>query len=165
MEDILRSINAECKVRHYKGLQKKDLQTAEKIIICGTSLKDFQYLQDLKKFEFLESFEKPVLGICAGMQIIALVSGCSLEKDQEIGLQKVNFEKEFFGFEGVREVYELHNSAIKEDKAFRNNFEVFARAKCAQAIKHKKKTFFGVLFHPEVRQKELIANFVLFQNL
>jgi anthranilate/para-aminobenzoate synthase component II len=29
-----------------------------------------------------------------------------------------------------------------------------------QAVKHQTKEIYGVLFHPEVRQKEMIANFV-----
>ena len=29
-----------------------------------------------------------------------------------------------------------------------------------EAVKHKKKELYGVLFHPEVRQKEMIKKFV-----
>ena len=39
------------------------------------------------------------------------------------------------------------------------DFEIFAGNKISQGIKHKKKRIYGVLFHPEVRQKDMILNF------
>lgn len=162
VEEVLRSIKVECKVRHYNELQKKDLIAAEKIIICGTSLKDFQYLKDLKKFSFLKSpdFEKPILGICAGMQLICLAFGSALEKSREIGLTDAFFGEPFFSIERKAQVYSLHNSAVKQSKALEKNFKVFARSEhCVQAVKHLQKPFYGVLFHPEVRNRQLIEEF------
>jgi len=33
-------------------------------------------------------------------------------------------------------------------------------AKCVHAIKHKLKDVYGVLFHPEVRNKEVVERFI-----
>jgi GMP synthase-like glutamine amidotransferase len=54
-------------------------------------------------------------------------------------------------------VYSLHNYAIKPS----DEFEVLAESsKCVQAIKHKQKDIYGVLFHPEVRNKEVVQRFI-----
>ncbi|MEK6957867.1 MAG: hypothetical protein AABW99_02730 [archaeon] len=157
---ILRNAGIGHEARHYADLTKKDLSSADKIIICGTSLKDFRYSECLQKFSFLNSFEKPVLGICAGAQIIALVNGCSMEKNREIGLQKILFAKKFLGVSGSTEVYGLHNACIVKNNLFLESFEAFSESgKCVQAFRHRKKPFFGVLFHPEVRNKKMVLEF------
>lgn len=164
-------------IRHYTCLTKKDLDKASKVIICGTSLKDFGFIDDVDKFSWLKDFDKPVLGICGGMQIIGLVfDGESLshppsrndashrifdklKKKKEIGYYSEKFSKEFLGMEDEREVYHLHNGYVDFSKT--SDFEVFCRGNgIDQAVKHKKKNIFGVLFHPEVRQKEMILEFV-----
>ena len=61
--------------------------------------------------------------------------------------------------EGWKEVYELHNYSIKDTTSLRKLFEVFSPGSI-DAIKHKKKEIYAVLFHPEVRQKDLIRNFI-----
>ena len=74
---------------------------------------------------------------------------------QEIGLHKIDIKREFLGFKGEIEVYELHNFY-----AISNEFNIFGESKdCPQTIKHNKKPFYGVLVHPEVRNKNLIVNF------
>ena len=90
------------------------------------------------------------------MHILGLVFNGELKKQQEIGLTNVEINKEFLGIIGNIEVYELHNYY-----AISNEFEIYGESKdCPQAVKHKKNPFYGVLFHPEVRNKELIVNFV-----
>jgi GMP synthase (glutamine-hydrolysing) len=60
-------------------------------------------------------------------------------------------------FSGDFRAYSLHT--IRVDLP--DEFEVWAQsAKCVQAIKHKTKPIYGVLFHPEVRNQEILKNFV-----
>ena len=76
-------------------------------------------------------------------------------KQQEIGLTEIKFKKKFLGLDGKKQVYELHNYYAES-----NEFDVFAESdKCPQAIKHRQKPFYAVLFHPEVRTKELLVKF------
>jgi len=160
--DILENACFEFKVVPLAKLGKNHLAKAEKIIICGTSLKDFGYLKLAERLSFLKSpeFEKPVLGICAGMQLLCLQFGAVLEKNMEIGLADVFFSEKFLGLESKMQAYSLHNSAVKDSTALRRGFSVFARSeKCIQVVRHLQKPFYGVLFHPEARQKELIENF------
>ncbi|MBS3170596.1 gamma-glutamyl-gamma-aminobutyrate hydrolase family protein [Candidatus Woesearchaeota archaeon] len=140
-----------CKIVHYSNLKKSDLENAEKVIICGTSLKDNEFLKHLDKFSWLKTFDKPVLGICAGMQIIGLVFGGKLMKKKEIGYFKENL-KGFFGLNEV-EVYHLHGNYVE----FTKEFKVYNKG-IPQAISYG--NIYGVLFHPEVRQKDLIKNFI-----
>lgn len=188
IEDILKKENIDFESYHYKQLTKDILNRAKKIIICGTSLKDEEYLdnfaktglakmdheknktkffrreqqlqkfslEEIEKFEWIKNIEKPIFGICAGIQIIGLVFGGELKKNKEIGSIKINFDKEFFGLIDGREVYALHNNCIN----FSKDFEIYAKNKnCIQAVKHKDEEIYGTLFHPEVRNKDLIKKF------
>ena len=78
-------IGKDCFVKGYKELNKKDLEEADKVIICGTSLKDceFSRKKNLKYFEWIKDFEKPILGICGGMQVIGLTVGENIKKQTE----------------------------------------------------------------------------------
>jgi len=55
-------------------------------------------------------------------------------------LKEINFKKPFLGFKGKKQVYHLHNLQVLP--------ETF-----------REKNIFSVLFHPEVRNKEMILNF------
>ncbi len=144
------------KVVKYKKLKKEDLEKADKIIISGTSLKDNEFVKDLKYFSWIKDFEKPILGICAGAQIIGLIYGGKILKKTEIGMTRIKMEKQFLGTSGEVEVYELHNNYIK----FGEDFEIFARNEIEQAVKHKSKEIYATLFHPEVGNKEMIKEFI-----
>lgn len=143
-------------IKHYSRVDEIDLRKADKVIICGTSLKDNQFVKDLKKFEWIRNYRKPVLGICAGMQIISLIYGAKLKKETEIGFYKEKFIYEFLGMSSEKEVYHLHNNYA----TLPNDFESFTKSKIPQAIKHKTREIYGVLFHPEVRNELMIKNFV-----
>ena len=173
IEDILK---CDFFTKSYFEISDEDLVKADKVIICGTSLKDFDYFNNLEKFGWIKNFDKPILGICAGCQIINSVFGGSvsdignkvkdyksgdfslrLDSRMEIGFVGANFKKSFLDYEGKLEVYGLHKLGLNISKEFEN----FAQNdKGVQAIKHKDKEIYGTLFHPEVRNKEMILNFV-----
>ena len=157
IEDILSKEKLNFKTMNYLDASDNDIQNAEKIIICGTSLKDTGYQNHLEKFDWIKETNKTVLGICAGMQIIGLVNGAKLKGKTEVGYFHETFTGEFLGLKGKQEVYHLHNNYIEfKDQ---EEFEVYTQNKISQAIQHKKKNIYGTLFHPEVRQKQLIINF------
>ena len=142
--------------KHYSEIGEDDLEKVDKVIICGTSLRDDGFIDDLSKFGWIKDFEKPVFGICAGFQIIGMVYGGRLKKKLEIGFFREKFDKEFLGLSGEQEVYHLHNNYVE----FSNEFDIFSDGEIVQAVKYKHKEIYGVLFHPEVRQKEMILEFV-----
>lgn len=152
-------------VKNYKKLNEKDLKKASKIIICGTSLADNEFIDNkaISKFKWLLNYKKSVLGICGGMEIIGIVFGGKLNKKTEIGYYLENFKKDFLGLIGKQEIYHLHNYYIKF--SLLKDFEIFCENDgVVQAVKHKEKQIYGVLFHPEVRQKELIDNFIKYRE-
>ena len=154
--DILRKRKINFEIKHYKEINEKYAKKFDKIIIAGTSLKDNQFLDSVPKLHWIKSYNKPILGICGGMQILGLIFKGVLRIENEIGLLDVDFKKRFLGIEGKRYVYNLHGFYVKSDE-----FEILAESnsKVPQAVKHKTKPFYGTLFHPEVRNKKLIEKF------
>jgi len=161
VEDILKNNNIQFKTTQYKKINRNLIKKSDKIIICGTSLKDNDFLKNINFFEWIKSYNKPLFCICGGMHILCLLFDGELKKQKEIGLINIKFEKEFLGIKGAIPVYELHNLYVQCKE-----FDLYAKSKkCPQAVKHKSKPFYGVLFHPEVRTKHLILNFAKTSNL
>jgi GMP synthase (glutamine-hydrolysing) len=144
-------------VKHYLEVTSKELGQCDIVILSGTALKDMATLNRLEKFQWLKETEKPVLGICAGMETIGMAYGMRLTRCLEIGMTQVNVVKENVLFSGGLKAYSLHSVCVEPSA----DFEVWAEsAKCIQVIKHKIKPIYGVLFHPEVRNPELIKRFI-----
>jgi GMP synthase-like glutamine amidotransferase len=146
-----------CVVRHYLKVKQEDLNKCSKIILSGTALRDNGTLNQPDKFKWIKTCGKPILGICAGMQTIGVVFGARLEKCLEIGMVQVTtlIANPLFSF--TFKAYALHNYSIQPSQ----EFDALADSvTCVQAIKHKRKEIYGVLFHPEVRNKEIMHRFI-----
>jgi len=142
-------------VKEYMDIPKLNLYKYDKVILSGACLRNRP--RNIKNFFWLKKCKKPVLGICAGMQTISVVFGSSLFLCRELGMKKITTKKENPLFSGKFEVFELHNYGIIPS----NKLDVLATSrKCVQAVKHKRKQVYGVVFHPEVRNKEIIENFL-----
>ncbi len=147
----------EWQVKHYLELTPDYINTSSCILLSGTPLKDNATLSEPEKFSWLKDTAKPVLGICAGMQTIALVFGIELKKCLSLGMTKIVPAAPNLLFSSTFQAYTLHNYSLKSS----GDFEVLARSKeCVQAIKHRQKEIYGTLFHPEVRNQEIIKRFV-----
>jgi GMP synthase (glutamine-hydrolysing) len=60
-------------------------------------------------------------------------------------------------FLGDFKAYVLHNFSVESSETF----ETLAQsAKCLQAVKYKQKNIYGILFHPEVRNQEVLKQFI-----
>jgi len=147
----------ECAAKHYLDITEQDLNCCEKIILSGTALEDNVTPHQPDRFQWLKTMEKPVLGICSGMQTIGVVFGLKLCECLEIGMTQITTVSDNSLFSGEFKAYSLHNFTVEAN----DDFEVTARSqKCIQAIKHRCKEIHGVLFHPEVRNEELLNRFV-----
>ena len=147
----------ECVVKHYAEVSSQDTTQCSRVILSGAALKDNVAANQPAKFIWLKEVDKPVFGICAGMQAIGTVFGSQLTRCLEIGMTQITTLKENPLFSSVFRAYSLHNYSVEPSA----EFEVLAEsAQCVQAIKHKKKPFYGVLFHPEVRNVEIIKRFI-----
>ena len=146
-----------CAVRHYLELEPSEGERYSHIILSGTALKDFEFLNHLDRFQWIKTSQKPVLGICAGMQTITKVHGETLIACQQVGMTEITTKKENPLFNGTFQAYSLHSYTATPSPTF----EVLAESKqCIQAIKHKQKPLYGVLFHPEVRNPDILKRFV-----
>jgi GMP synthase (glutamine-hydrolysing) len=149
----------EFRVKHFLDIEPEELSCYSKIVLSGTALKDHATLKQVDKFTWVKTCGKPILGICAGMQTISLLFDEPLVKCLQIGMTEILTLKETLLFQSDFEAYVLHNYSVKQSQTF----EVLAEStKCIQAIKHKQKNIFGVLFHPEVRNQEILKNFIQF---
>ena len=162
VEDILKKNKINYSVKFYKEITTKDLDRADKVIICGTSLKDNEFMENLDKFNWLGKFDKPILGICGGMQVIGRIFAGKKGQKTEIGFFKEFFDNDFLGISAGEsiEVYHLHNYHVYFSSMKEFNVYSISNEDVSQAVKHKTKEIYGVLFHPEVRQKNIIENFV-----
>lgn len=146
-----------CTTKHYLKLNTTDLKDFEKIILSGSALMDTTTLNQMVRFNWIKNFDIPVLGICAGMQTIGLVFGGTVENCREIGMIKIETLKKNILFSSTFQAYTLHNYSLEPPA----EFEVLAKSgNCVQAIRHKDKDIYGVLFHPEVRNKEVLQRFI-----
>ncbi len=147
----------ECEVKHFLDIETPELEDYNKIILSGTMLKDHATLKQVDKFNWINTFEKPIMGICAGMQTIALVFGATLTNCLQIGIAEISTLKQNPLFQGDFRAYTLHNYSVAPSQTFETLAE---STECIQAIKHKQKNIYGVLFHPEVRNQEIIKHFI-----
>ncbi|MCW4017216.1 MAG: gamma-glutamyl-gamma-aminobutyrate hydrolase family protein [Candidatus Bathyarchaeota archaeon] len=146
-----------CTVKHYVEVSEADIDSYSKVILSGTPLKDSAAPRQIEKFRWLKTTDKPVLGICAGMQVLGVVFSSKLVEYLEIGMTQIATLKENPLFSGEFKAYSLHNYCLEPS----GEFEVLAKsANCVQAIKHKQKPLYGILFHPEVRNPEILKRFL-----
>ncbi|MCW4025600.1 MAG: hypothetical protein NWF01_11295 [Candidatus Bathyarchaeota archaeon] len=146
----------ECKIIHYSEVAQKELDQCSRVILSGNTLKDQTVPTHPEKFRWLHDFDKPVLGICAGMQAICLAFDVPLLPCLQIGMTPITTNETNPLFSGSFKAYCLHNFTVADNE----NFVILAKSdRCSQAIKHKQKPLYGVLFHPEVRNSEIIENF------
>lgn len=143
-------------VKHYAELDPDELAEYDSVILSGTPLMDNATLTQLERFEWIKTCPKPMLGICAGMQTIASVFGSRLVKCLGIGMTDIVSLKESLLFSSAFKAYALHNFSIKPSR----DFEILAKsARCVEAMKLQQRDVYGVLFHPEVRNPEILQHF------
>lgn len=146
------------KVMDFARLSEKGVDRVKKVIISGTALKDFEYLNYLKNFDVLLRTKKPILGICAGAQIIGKFFGCELRKKVLIGRHEVRIvsptplseQEKFFAYFLFSKYVVLNE--LFESLGFWKRIAVF--------FKHKRLPIYATLFHPEVYNQDIIESFL-----
>jgi len=160
---------------HYRNLIDKDptrsaeaqkVLSADGLILSGSShnLSEKNVREEFEPLaELIRRYEKPILGICFGHQLLAHAFGFPVRP-----LRQEYFSSEWWehtlkpvllpvrkGFPLLEEekiwVEFSHHEEIQESEKFYRVFEVFASTEACriQIIMHRTKPFFGVQFHPE----------------
>lgn len=158
IEQIVQECGVLFQTRHYREADPDPAET-EGVILCGTALQDDGYLRHLDAFAWLRSWDLPVLGICAGMQVQSSVLGGGLVEGEEIGMTGIRVIRDDSLLQGIREfsAYSLHRHVVIPPPSF----EVLAVSDiCPQVIRHVNRPFYGVLFHPEVRNEWVVRRFL-----
>jgi GMP synthase (glutamine-hydrolysing) len=118
--------------------------------------------------DYLDGFNKPILGICVGCQFIALYLGGKTRPADvpEFGKTEVTVTEQDDILAGVPEkftAWESHNDEIAElpDSLIKL---AYSQNCLVQAFKHVEKPYYGVQFHPEVEHTEygydIFKNFI-----
>jgi GMP synthase (glutamine-hydrolysing) len=154
--DALIKAGAETQVTHYTQVTSPGCY--EGIVLCGTALKDGDYLGNLSSFSWLMSSTPPVLGICAGMQVIAALNGARVLPRPEIGIRDIGIcaESPLLGQPRTIQGYHLHTYAPSVPQGFT---VLAGSANYAEAICSDSSVQYGILFHPEVRNTWILASF------
>jgi GMP synthase (glutamine-hydrolysing) len=144
-----------------------DFEKYSGVIISGSPIlliEDTEH-RYIEQFGFLKSYNKPVLGICFGHQVLGLVYGASISIGDSIkGLEKINVLEQSPLFSGIENFSEFDQNH-KEHTTVPVGFKLVANSQsCAnEAMQHKTKPLYGVQFHPETSGevgKRLLKNFV-----
>jgi GMP synthase-like glutamine amidotransferase len=158
VEDITKKAKMDSLTRHFLSLNHRDVSRAGKVIICGTAMRDFTYLERIEKFAWIREVDKPILGICAGMQILGRLLDCNLVERTKIGRYKVKIlRKSGITSEDKFYSYFLNSKALEPNEGF----QILGAAGDLNCIvKHKRRPFYGCLFHPEVLNPDIITSFL-----
>jgi GMP synthase (glutamine-hydrolysing) len=114
-------------------------------------------------FSWLTQYDGPVLGICAGMQVISAVFGGSIVPKPAIGLERIEIitDTPLLGEPRQIEGYHLHNYGVTLPEEF---LLVAGTTEVVEAFKHRERSIYGIIFHPEVRNRWILERFAGLQN-
>ncbi|MGC9132799.1 MAG: glutamine amidotransferase-related protein [Nanopusillaceae archaeon] len=152
VEEILKEKNIKYKIFSYK---EKINENIEKIIITGTAIMDFDYLNYLDNFRFIIENNIKTLAICSGSQILTKLLGYNLIEKEIIGKYRVKIIKENKLIDKDFDAYFIITKIPEID----NKFEIYGVIENIPALFNYKNIYFS-LFHPEVLNKEIIINFI-----
>jgi GMP synthase (glutamine-hydrolysing) len=149
----------EWRERHFSEIRSEDLKGATGIILCGTALKDNLFAARVQEFSWLRNISVPVLGICAGMQILCLVFGGIIRPGCEIGMTMVRAgtPDPLLRVSPAFQAYELHSFTCDPPRGW---VVMAVSDSGVQAVRHPDMPLFGMMFHPEVRNDGVVERFL-----
>ena len=158
IRDTLQKAGFLCNILHYTEVKPQALANHDKIILCGTGLLDNTYADHLQLFSWIKDLKKPILGICAGMQVISAVYGGSIVPHPGLGLEKIEIVRAsaLLGEPRSIEGYYLHDYAVTLPPEF---LLLAGRQDAPEAFLHCTHSIYGILFHPEVRNRWILERF------
>jgi GMP synthase (glutamine-hydrolysing) len=144
---------------HFATISRSDISGAEAAILCGTPLADNMFLSQSSAFSWIKSTQIPILGVCAGMEMICTIFGGALGSCTEIGMTdiSVTVNDPLFQESLSFPAYELHTLACSDPGPMKT---LAISDRCIQVIRHPGRLVYGVMFHPEVRNEWVVERFI-----
>lgn len=179
-KNVLEVAEAEFIVKHFTEVSSKtvDEYLIDYVILSGRvnspwgGINEWPLFQG--EYDLIKKCEVPLLGICAGAQLIGMAYGAKMdyicldekEKVNEMGYMEVRLlhnDKIFQGLNSSLIVYHCHYCELKE---MPNGFLHLAETNLTfiQGIKHQSREVYGFQFHPERYNEEFQDGKVILQN-
>ncbi len=155
-----------CEVVGFYDFDEKHVDNYSAVVFSGAPilLTEVDHEPYLKVFDWVKRYEKPILGICFGHQLLGLLHGASVSLQREDrGMQWIEViapNPLFDDMDNPVEMQEDHCESISVPPGF--VLSATSDATVNEAMHHKSKPFFGVQFHPEVSGvagEQVLANF------
>lgn len=163
IEQTVKETGAHAEFIEYKDCLTTALDEFDGIILTGSPQGDDIVEHHLPYFEWIKTYEKPVLGICAGHHITGYLYGSTLLRSEEpesgdFMVKILCNDPIFNGLSPTFEVRQMHNDSVTLPR----DFILLATAETCknQVMKHKKKLLYTTQFHPEFYNHQMIKNFV-----
>jgi GMP synthase (glutamine-hydrolysing) len=157
---IVKQAGREWRETHFSEVASEDFKEVDGIILCGTALKDNFFATHVQEFSWLRTTSVPVLGICAGMQVLCMVFGGTIHPGCEIGMTTIRADTQgpLMSKSPEFTAYELHSFTCDPPDGWST---LAVSDNGIQALCHPKKPLYGVMFHPEVRNDGVVEQFLL----
>lgn len=145
---------AEVLVRRNDEISLEETETVEKIVLSPGPGLPQESGKLLSIIDFAKR-EKPILGVCLGMQALAIDAGGDLINLQKVkhGISEIieidTCSKLFHGFHNQLEVGLYHSWAVKRNFSSDWNEIAWNSEGILMAMEHKNLPLYGVQFHPE----------------
>jgi GMP synthase (glutamine-hydrolysing) len=157
----------------WSGLSRGMFDSFDGVVLSGSPdmmSEEKTWVKFARESEAIIESKVPVLGVCFGHQMIARAFGTEVVKDGRhvLDMVKTNVLAEDPLFEGLPKSLMLLESRHEVVKSLPGGFRLLARSATSEvaAMKHEKRTLYGVQFHPERYTKEnpegnkVVGNFV-----
>jgi GMP synthase (glutamine-hydrolysing) len=163
IEKIVEDVGSSSVFIEYKECLNFNFNEFDGAILTGSPQGDDIIEHHLPYFRWIQNFDKPVLGICAGHHITGFMYGSKIlrSEEPESGDFEVEILKEDPLFEGLSNLFkvkQMHNDSV----TLPDEFELLASSEICknQLMKHKTKPLYSCQFHPEFYNHQLIRNFI-----
>ncbi|MGC9354006.1 MAG: type 1 glutamine amidotransferase [Mariniphaga sp.] len=147
----------------YRDCLEFNFEKEDGILLSGSPQGDNIVKHHLPWFQWLKTYKKPVLGICAGHHITGYLYGSELLRGEEpesgdFPVEILEDDPLFSGLPQKITVKQMHNDSI----SLPPGFGLLGNSKTCrnQIMKHHSKPLYTCQFHPEYYNQKLIQNFL-----
>lgn len=163
LEKIVSEAGFTSETIEYRDCLDFDFEKEDGILLSGSPQGDNIVEHHLPWFQWLKTYKKPVLGICAGHHITGYLFGAELLRNAEpesgdFIVEILEDDPLFSGLPQKITVKQMHNDSI----SLPPGFGLLATSKTCrnQIMKHHSKPLYTCQFHPEYYNQKLIQNFL-----